>query len=141
MQLRTKVHNVQCSPYHKEKEPALFSIRNSQRERERERERERWQQSKQAKQLKHIRWKVEMVSTVTLTTLLTRYPYLYIRIPRILGRWQVYNLLFGFEISYSYSHTHFYPSVLGGLMSPVPIFLSINKSQRSVTSTLVSSHT
>ena len=126
----------QCSPYQKEKEPALFCIiTNSQRERE------RWQQSKQAEQSKHIRWKVEMVSTATLTTLLTRYPSLYIRIPRILGRCQVYNLLFGFEISYSYSHTHFYPSVLGGLMSPVPIVLSLNKSQRSVTSTLVSSHT
>ena len=137
MQLRTKVHNVLLT-IKKKSAPCFASLQTVT---ERERERERWQQSKQAKQLKHIRWKVEMVSTVTLTTLLTRYPYLYIRIPRILGRWQVYNLLFGFEISYSYSHTHFYPSVLGGLMSPVPIFLSLNKSQRSVTSTLVSSHT
>ena len=133
MQLRTKVHNVHLTI--KKKSPPCFASSETVRERE------RWQQSKQAKQLKHIRWKVEMVSTATLTTLLTRYPSLYIRIPRILGRWQVYNLLFGFEISYSYSHTHFYPSVLGGLMSPVPIFLGLNKCQRSVTSTLVSSHT
>ena len=157
MQLRTKVDNVHFSI--KKKSPPCFAslqtvtqtssymvypaympgtTYNFRTQREKEREMAAEQTSKT---IEAIRWKVEMVSTATLTTLLTRYPSLYIRIPRILGRWQVYNLLFGFEISYSYSHTHFYPSVLGGLMSPVPIFLGLNKSQRSVTSTLVSSHT
>lgn len=39
---------------------------------EAERERERWQQSMQAKRLKDIRWKVEMVSTAMPTTRRTR---------------------------------------------------------------------
>ena len=128
----------QCSPYHKEKEPALFCIiTNSQRERERERAAEQTSKTIEAYPMKGG----DGVHSYANNSSYQVYPSLYIRIPRILGRWQVYNLLFGFEISYSYSHTHFYPSVLGGLMSPVPIFLGLNKCQRSVTSTLVSSHT